>query len=100
MIEQHFAYKFTEDWVASWNSHNIESILEHYTDDFTIESPYALKRVPESGGILKGKPAIKAYWQMGLDAMPDLLFVIHEVLIGINSITLYYSNEATGKKTA
>ena len=39
MIEQHFAYKFTEDWIASWNSHDIESILEHYTEDFTIESP-------------------------------------------------------------
>ena len=50
--------------------------------------------------MLKGKPAIKAYWQIGLSAMPDLKFEIHEVLIGINSITLYYINHATGKKTA
>ena len=100
MIEKDFALKFAEDWINSWNSHDIDVILSHYTEDFTIESPYALKWMPESGGVLNGKPAIKAYWLIALQSIPDLKFELQEVLTGINSITLYYFNPANGKNTA
>jgi ketosteroid isomerase-like protein len=100
MIDTHFALKFAEAWIASWNSHNMESVLSHYTDDFVFESPVAARIVPESGGMLSGKPAIKAYWEKALAQIPDLHFEIHEVLVGVNSVTLYYTNRATGKKSA
>ncbi len=100
MITQHFAYKFTEEWIAAWNSHNLDNILCHYTDDFSLETPMALKIVPESGGILKGKEAIRAYWAKGLELIPELFFEVYEVLIGINGLTIYYINRATEKKSA
>lgn len=30
---------FVNNWLESWNSHNIEKILSHYTEDFSITSP-------------------------------------------------------------
>lgn len=100
MIEQQMAHAFAEEWINAWNSHNMERILSHYTDDFTMESPKALQFVPETGGVLKGKEAIAAYWAIGLERIPDLFFELHDALTSINGITLYYTNRATGKKTA
>jgi ketosteroid isomerase-like protein len=100
MIDQQTAHTFAEEWINAWNSHNLEKILHHYTDDFTMETPMALKLVPESGGVLKGKEAVGAYWKTGLERIPDLFFELHEVLISINGVTLYYTNRATGKRTA
>lgn len=100
MIEKHFAFKFTEDWVAAWNLHDLEKILSHYADDFTLESPMALQRIPSSNGTLSGKEAIGVYWKGGLEAMPDLFFEVYEVLIGVNGLTIYYINHATERKAA
>ncbi len=60
--------------------------------------PYALKRLPETGGVVKGKEAVRAYWKLGLELIPDLHFELNEVFIGISGITLYYFNRANGKK--
>ena len=97
MITTAFAKQFSETWVKDWNSHNLENILSHYTDDFIIESPIALKRIPESKGVISGKENVRKYWTIGLEFNPDLHFEILEVLIGIHSITIYYVNTTTQK---
>lgn len=97
MISKTFAHKFAEDWVDSWNAHDLERILSHYADDFEITSPLALKRFPESNGVLKGKDAIRKYWRLGLQLNPKLTFEIIEVLVGVNSLTIYYRSVAAAK---
>ena len=99
MIEQGFAKKFAQEWIDAWNSHDFERVLQHYTDDFNMETPMALKFVPETGGIVYGKDAIRAYWKIGLEKIPGLFFELHDALTGINGITLYYTNRATNRRT-
>ena len=36
MIDNTFAQEFASDWIDSWNTHDLERILAHYTDDFEI----------------------------------------------------------------
>ena len=100
MIIEAFAKQFADEWVHSWNSHDLDLVLSHYEEDFTIETPMALKLVPESQGVLKGKENIRPYWEIGLQRIPDLHFEILDVLIGIDSLTIYYLNTATGRKSA
>ena len=38
-LTREFAHQFAEDWIAVWNSHDLEAILSHYTDDFEMSSP-------------------------------------------------------------
>lgn len=97
MLTKDFALQFAAVWVAAWNAHDLEEILSHYTDDFEIESPLALKRFPESKGILKGKTAIRKYWGIGLQKNPNLKFEIKEVLIGVHTLTIYYRSIAAQK---
>ena len=40
-----------------------------------------------------GKANLRAYFQRGLEAFPELHFRLEDVLWGINSIVLYYTNQ-------
>lgn len=94
-----FAQHFAAEWVEAWNSHQLDRILSHYTDDFCIETPMALKLFPESQGVISGKDLVRQYWTLGLEKIPDLHFEILDVLAGVNSLAIYYINTATNKKS-
>ena len=58
MLEQSFAEQFATEWVEAWNSHDLERILAHYTDDFEMTTPYIIQAAGEPSGCLKGKEAV------------------------------------------
>ena len=66
MITQEFARRFASEWIDAWNAHDLERILSHYTDDFTMSSPRIAVVAGEPSGILRGKDAIRAYWKLSL----------------------------------
>lgn len=89
--------EFASDWIESWNAHDLERILSHYTDDFEMASPYIARMVPgNAAGILKGKNSVRAYWQTGLERLPDLHFKLVEAFVGSDAIALRYHG-AQGK---
>jgi ketosteroid isomerase-like protein len=99
MLDSQWARAFAEAWIAAWNAHDLELIFSHYADDFEMTSPLIVKRMKEPSGTLKGKAAIRPYWEIGLAAMPPLHFELINVLIGVDSITLYY-RRASGQLAA
>ena len=99
MLDTAWARQFAEDWIDSWNTHDLDRILAHYAEDFEMSSPLIVERMNEPSGTLKGKAAIRPYWQMGLAAIPPLKFELIKVLVGIDSITLYY-RRMNGKMAA
>lgn len=90
MIDKSFAQHFAADWIAAWNSHDVERVLSHYADDFEMSSPIIVQLAGEPSGRLKGKAAVGAYWTRALQLIPDLHFELVDVLAGVDSITLYY----------
>lgn len=90
MITQEFAEHFAREWIESWNTHDLERILSHYTDDFEMSSPFITKIADEASGTLKGKDKVGAYWAKALQLNPSLHFELITILLGVNSITLYY----------
>ena len=90
MLEKGFAERFAAEWIAAWNSHDLERILEHYEDDFEMTSPVIVSLAGEPSGKLKGKKAVGAYWAKALQKIPDLHFDLVATLAGVDSITLYY----------
>lgn len=99
MIDPAWARQFAEEWIAAWNAHDLDRILAHYTDNFVMTSPLIVQRMQEPSGTLSGKDAVRPYWQMGLDAVLPLKFELVDVLVSINSITLYY-RRTSGKLAA
>jgi predicted ester cyclase len=87
------AWQLANDWVAAWNSHNLDQIMSHYDDAVELTSPVAARLLGSSNGKVVGKANLRAYFQRGLQAFPDLHFDLKDVLWGMNSVVLYYTNQ-------
>ena len=86
-------------WVAAWNAHDLELIMSHYEDAIELTSPVAAQLLGTPGGKVVGKANLRAYFQRGLEAYPELRFHLEDVLWGLNSLVLYYTNQK-GTRTA
>ena len=93
------AWKLASHWVAAWNAHDLGLIMTHYEDAIELTSPVAAQLLGTSDGKVVGKANLRAYFQRGLEAYPELHFRLEEVLWGINSVVLYYTNQK-GTRTA
>jgi ketosteroid isomerase-like protein len=92
MIPKTFAEHFAAEWIASWNAHDLSRILTHYSDDFEMSSPVIMQITGEASGKLKGKTAVSAYWRKALAKTPNLHFDLISILIGVDTVTLYYKS--------
>lgn len=86
------ANTFAKEWITSWNSHNLEDILSHYSDDIEITTPMIKMALGSNNGTLRGKDAVADYWRKALDKLPDLHFELYEITEGVNSVALYYKS--------
>ncbi len=91
--------KFAEEWIDAWSSYELDLILSHYSDDFEMSSPRIVQVMNVPSGALKGKNKVRMYWEKSLSQSPNL-FELIEVLVGIESLIVYYHNVTRGKKTA
>ena len=94
MINNQFYEDFAADWIAAWNSHDIERILSHYDSAFEFSSPTLAQFIPESGGKLKGIAAARSYWDKGLALLPELRFEPITLLKGVDSCVIYYKGHS------
>jgi hypothetical protein len=83
---------YADQWVRGWNAHDIEAVLGHFHDDVVFTSPVAARVVPESGGVVRGKAALRFYWTTALKALPDLHFDIIGVYRGESTLVINYRN--------
>lgn len=86
------AHEFGEKWIKSWNSHDLNEILSHYSDDIEITTPMIKLATGEDSGTLKGKDKVAEYWSTALNKLPELHFELIDITIGVNSIALYYKS--------
>jgi len=87
------AWKLANDWVAAWNAHDLDLIVTHYEDEVELTSPVAAQLLGTPDGKVVGKANLRAYFQRGLEAFPELQFRLEDVLWGMNSVVLCYTNQ-------
>ncbi len=93
------ALGLAHDWVAAWNAHDLDAILSHYDETIELTSPVAAALLGVPDGKITGKAALRAYFQRGLEAYPDLHFGLEDVFVGLHSVVLLYTNQK-GTRTA
>ena len=87
------ASNLANHWIAAWNAHDLDAIMAHYDNAIELTSPAAAQLLGTPDGKVIGKPNLRAYFQRGLQAYPDLHFHLEDVLCGLNSVVLYYTNQ-------
>jgi predicted ester cyclase len=93
------AWSLANHWVAAWNAHDLDLIMTHYDDAIVLTSPVAAQLLETPDGKVVGKATLRAYFQRGLEAYPELHFRLEDVLWGLNSVVFYYTNQK-GTRTA
>lgn len=99
-IQAAFARAFAQEWVQAWNSRDLDRILAHYDDNVVLISPVALNLLNNGTGVVQGKPALREYFLLGLNAFPDLRFDLSDVLWGVETVVVYYGSNVRDGKSA
>jgi len=99
MTTESEATKFARQWVAAWNSHDLDAIMSHYDADVVLTSPVAAKILDDPSGTVEGNAALRNYFKRGLEVYPNLHFELLDVMHGLCSVVLCYKNQK-GTKTA
>lgn len=92
MMTEEAARSLAKDWVAAWNAHDLTAILSHYEEGIELTSPVAARLLGSDGKVV-AKTNLRAYFQRGLEAYPNLRFELKDVLWGVQSVVLYYTNQ-------
>ncbi len=87
-----FAEGFTTEWLDAWNSHDLERILSHFTDNVVFTSPFAITVLDNSDGILRGKASLRHYWSIGLERNPQLHFELVSFYLGVETLVINHRN--------
>ena len=67
-LQAEFVRAFAEEWIAAWNSHDLERILTHYEDDVELRSPVASKLLGGDGRV-RGKAGAAGVLRAGAEGV-------------------------------
>ncbi|HTE48113.1 MAG TPA: nuclear transport factor 2 family protein [Gemmatimonadaceae bacterium] len=86
------ALTIANEWIAAWNSHDIDRILSHYSDDVELTSALVSGILGPGQDTVRGKPALRAYFLRALEAFPDLTFDFWGAYPGHESVIVHYES--------
>jgi hypothetical protein len=90
------ARTIAEEWVAAFNSRDIEAILSHYAESIELTSRLVTRTIGDPGATVRGKPALRAYFTKAMAGSPDLRFELLDVFTGVRSIAVYFRSNTRG----
>ncbi|MHA4740080.1 nuclear transport factor 2 family protein [Dyadobacter sp. MSC1_007] len=91
-LTEQAAQSFARQWIDAWNSHDLTAIMSLYASDIQFFSPYIIKLGMNEQGMITDKGDLEKYFERALGVYTDLRFELHEVLVGADSLILYYTS--------
>jgi ketosteroid isomerase-like protein len=85
------------EWIAAWNSHDLERVLALYDEDSEMTSDKISAFGFGASGTLRGKEKLRAYWGAVLKKLPGLHFELIDTYVSPDSIVVFYQNERGAK---
>ncbi len=95
-MDHESARRFAGHWLEAWNSHDLDAVLSHFSDDVVFSSPMAVQVCEGSDGVVRGKAALRDYWAEALRRTPELHFEIESLYVGVHTLVINYRNQAGG----
>lgn len=70
MLDPQRARELIDRWIAAWNRHDLQAVMAMIADDVVFESPFLVHMYGEPSGRLRGKRALRGWFERAL-ANPD-----------------------------
>ena len=99
MMTMQQAQHIAQEWIDAWNAHDLDAIMAHYADDIEFWSPLIVQRLGIRSGSIRDKAQLRAYFARGLEAAPNLHFMLLKVFVGVDSLILYYRRQTGAEST-
>ncbi|MEP2668255.1 MAG: nuclear transport factor 2 family protein [Cyclobacteriaceae bacterium] len=78
------------DWFEAFNQHDLEKLLNLYHDEAEHYSPKLKLLYPDTLGLIKGKEALRSWWQDAFDRLPSLQYKVLHLISHENRVFMEY----------
>lgn len=85
-------------WFDAFNEHNLEKLLALYDDHAQHYSPKLKARRPETNGLVKGKAALRTWWQDAFDRLPTLRYTCTSLTADKDRVFMEYIRRVDGEQ--
>lgn len=86
-----------ERWLACFERRELDGLLALYADDATHTSPKIRARHPDTGGLLRGKPALRAWWQDAFARLPTMRYTATAITADDRRVVMEYVRRVDGE---
>lgn len=84
-------------WFEAFNEHNLEKLLLLYDNNAQHYSPKLKIRMPETAGLIKGKPALRTWWLDAFDRLPTLKYEVINLTADDDQVFMEYIRHVSGE---
>ena len=85
-------------WLKAFNEHNLEDLLGLYDDYAVHYSPKLKVRKPETNGLIKGKEAMRNWWQDAFERLPQLTYQKKSITANAERVFMEYIRIVPGEE--
>jgi hypothetical protein len=86
-------------WFEAFNKHELELLLSLYHDHAQHYSPKLKLRQPETGGLIKGKDLLRAWWKDSFDRLPSLRYEPIRFIADTDCVFMEYMRYVDGEES-
>ena len=84
-------------WFETFNNKELEKLLSLYDDDAEHFSPKLKIHQPETNGLVKGKQALREWWQNAFNRLPSLNYKVKSLTANGDRVFMEYIRTADGE---
>jgi ketosteroid isomerase-like protein len=89
--------EISKQWFAAFNEHNLENLLSLYHVNAEHYSPKLKIRLPETNGLVRGKDALREWWQDAFDRLPTLNYTYTTLTANNDRVFMEYLRKVSGE---
>jgi ketosteroid isomerase-like protein len=82
-----------KNWIEAWNTHDLERILSHYSQNVVFEAETVKMRWNKADGKLYGIEELRKHFALGLELAPKLKFEFEQVFLAPSGYAIMYRRE-------
>jgi hypothetical protein len=87
------AQEHAEGWLAAWNAHDLDAIIDFYAEEVEFTAPTVIARWNRPDGRLNNREELRRHFARGLEMVPNLTFTREALLETPGGYALFYRRE-------
>lgn len=91
-------HHIAEQWFEAFNQHDIEKLLNLYSEDAAHYSPKLKLHQPESQGLINGKDALRLWWTDAFKRLPHLHYKLLKLTAENEQVFMEYIRQTPGEE--